>query len=156
IQDASVFVLAPPPVPGLGVGGGFKMMVQDRHGGTYRELEGAAQGMMGAAMNEPRVQGGFSSFNTASPRLVADDDRDKAQMLGVEPAEIYQTMGAYLGSTYVNDFNFLGRTFRVTAQAEPQFRDDPADIGALKVRSGTGAMAPLASVANLRDDSGPA
>jgi len=155
IQEANVFVLAPPPVPGLGAGSGFKMMVQDRSGGSYQALEGVTQSMMGAAASVPEVQGVFSLFNTGSPRITADIDRDKAQLLGVQPAEIYSAMGTYLGSTYINDFNLLGRTFRVTAQAEPQYRDDIADIGALKVRSASGGMVPLASVANLRDDSGP-
>ena len=156
IQEGDVFVLAPPPVPGLGAGSGFKMMVQDRSGSSYQALEGVTQGMMGGAMAVPEVQGVFSLFNTGSPRITADIDRDKAQLLGVQPAEIYGAMGTYLGSTYINDFNLLGRTFRVTAQAEPQYRDDIADIGALKVRSASGGMVPLASVANLRDDSGPA
>ncbi len=155
IQEASIFVIAPPAVPGLGAGGGFKMMIQAKAGGSYRELEGATMGMMGASMQAPQVAGVFSMFNTASPRITADVDRDKAQVLGVQPSQVYDTLGTYLGSTYINDFNFLGRTFRVTAQAEPQYRDDVSDIGALKVRSLTGGMVPLGSVANLRDDSGP-
>ena len=82
-----------------------------------------------------------------SPRIDADIDRDRAQLLGVQPSQIYEALGTYLGSTYVNDFNLLGRTFRVTAQAEPSARDDLADIGQLQVRSAGGEMVPLASVA---------
>jgi multidrug efflux pump subunit AcrB len=131
------------------------MMIQDRGAGGYRGLEGATFAMMGAAAQRPEVTQVFSTFNTGSPRIEADVDRDRAQLLGVQPAQVFEALGTYLGSTYVNDFNMLGRTFRVTAQAEPTARDDLADIGQLQVRSASGAMVPLASVATLRNDSGP-
>ena len=155
-EEAQVFVLAPPAVQGLGNGGGFKMMIQDRSGSDYRALEGATMAMMSAAQNEPKTQAVFSLFNTASPRITADIDRDKAQLLGVQPSQIYDTLGIYLGSSYINDFNLLGRTFRVTAQAEPDARDDLSDIANIKVRSNTGGMVPLGAVAELKDDTGPA
>jgi hydrophobe/amphiphile efflux-1 (HAE1) family protein len=156
IQEGNVLIIAPPAVPGLGAGGGFKMMVQDRSGAGYRALEGATMAMMGGAQQVQDVSGVFSLYNTGSPRITADVDRDKAQILGVQPGQVFDTLGVYLGSAYINDFNLLGRTFRVTAQAEPAYRDDLADIGALKVRSATGGMVPLSSVATLKDDSGPA
>jgi multidrug efflux pump subunit AcrB len=132
------------------------MMVQDRSGAGYRALEGATFAMMGAAAQAPdQVQQVFSTYNTGSPRVAADVDRDKALMMGVQPADVFNTLGVYLGSSYINDFNYLGRTFRVTAQAEPAYRDDIADIANLKTRSASGAMVPIGSVATLRDDSGP-
>ena len=156
IEDANIFVIAPPAVQGLGNGNGFQMMVQDRTGAGYRPLEGATFAMMGAAAQAPdQVQQVFSTYNTGSPRIAADVDRDKALMMGVQPSDVFNTLGVYLGSSYVNDFNYLGRTFRVTAQAEPTSRDDIADIANLKTRSATGAMVPIGSVANLREDSGP-
>ncbi|MEO7178094.1 MAG: multidrug efflux RND transporter permease subunit [Allosphingosinicella sp.] len=155
IQGANVFFIAPPAVPGLGTGNGFTMMIQDRSGAGYKALEGLTFGMMGAAGQEPKVAQVFSLFNTGSPRIQADVDRDRAQLLGVQPSQVYEALGTYMGSTYVNDFNLFGRTFRVTAQAEPAARDDLADIGRLQVRSSSGAMVPLASVATLRNDSGP-
>lgn len=156
IEDANIFVIAPPSVQGLGNGNGFKMMIQDRSGAGYRALEGATFAMMGAAAQSPeRVQQVFSLYNTGSPRIAADIDRDKALMMGVQPNDVFNTLGIYLGSSYINDFNFLGRTFRVTAQAEPSYRDDIADIANLKTRSASGAMVPIGSVATLRDDSGP-
>ncbi len=156
IEEANVFVIAPPAVPGLGTGNGFTMMIQDRTGAGYRALEGANFAMMGAAAQSRNVAQVFSLFNTGSPRVRADVDRDRAQLLGVQPAQIYEALGTYMGSTYVNDFNLLGRTFRVTAQAEPTARDDLADIGRLQVRSSSGEMVPLSAVATLRNDSGPA
>jgi len=155
IEDANVFVLAPPPVPGLGNGGGFKMMVQNRGAGDYRQLEAAANALVGAAHQSGQTQGVFSQFNTGSPRITADVDRDRAQLLGVAPGDVYDTLGIYLGSSYVNDFNMLGRSFRVTAQADPTSRDDVSDVANLKVRATGGAMVPLGSVATLRDDTGP-
>ena len=155
IQEANVFVIAPPAVPGLGTGNGFTMMIQDRTGAGYQALEQATGAMMGAAAQTPEVTQVFSLFNTGSPRVEADVDRDRAQLLGVQPAQIYEALGTYLGSTYVNDFNLLGRTFRVTAQAEPSARDDLSDIGRLQVRSVSGNMVPLSSVATLSDTSGP-
>jgi hydrophobe/amphiphile efflux-1 (HAE1) family protein len=154
-QGAQVFFLSPPPVPGLGNGSGFAMMLQDREGAGYQALQGATFAMMGAASQNPKVSQVFSLFNTGSPRIEADVDRDRAQLLGVQPTQVYAALGTYLGSTYVNDFNLLGRTFRVTAQAEAAARDDLADVGRLQVRSSTGAMVPLSAVATFRYGSGP-
>src|SRR3546814_7756062 len=110
--------------------------------------------MRGAAAQDKQVQQVSSLFNTGSPRIFADVDRDKAQILGVEPSQVYAALGTYLASTYVNDFNFLGRTFRVTAQAEPTARSRLEDVGRLQVRSSTGEMVPLSSVATFRNASG--
>jgi hydrophobe/amphiphile efflux-1 (HAE1) family protein len=157
LEEANIFVIAPPAVQGLGNGNGFKMMVQDRTGAGYRALEGATFAMMGAAAQAPdEVEQVFSTYNTGSPRIAADVDRDRALMMGVQPGDVFSTLGVYLGSAYINDFNYLGRTFRVTAQAEPAYRDDVADIANLKTRSASGAMVPIGAVATLRDDSGPA
>jgi hydrophobe/amphiphile efflux-1 (HAE1) family protein len=156
IQEANIFFLAPPPVEGMGNAGGFKMMVQDRSGAGYRALEQAANGLVGSAgQHADTTTGVFSQFNTGSPRVTADIDRDKALMLGVQPSDVYDALGTYLGSTYVNDFNLLGRTFRVTAQAEAQARDAPSDIGDIKVRSAQGGMVPIGSLATIRNETGP-
>jgi len=154
-DGAQVFFLSPPPVPGLGNGSGFSMMIQDRSGAGYEALQGATFGMMGGASQNPNVAQVFSLFNTGSPRIEADVDRDRAQLVGVQPSQVYAALGTYLGSTYVNDFNMLGRTFRVTAQAEASARDDLADVGRLQVRSASGQMVPLSSVATFRYGSGP-
>ena len=155
IEGANIFMIAPPAVQGLGNGSGFVMMIQDRSANAgWRGLEGATGAMMGAAMQQPNVEQVFSLFNTANPRIRADVDRDKAQLLGVEPGQVFEAIGTYIGSTYVNDFNLLGRTFRVTAQAEPGSRDDLADVGRLQVRSSSGEMVPLSAVATFHRDSG--
>ena len=156
-DEANIFMVAPPTVSGLGSGSGFVMMVQDRGGNGNRALEQTAGPLMGAAAQQPDVLNQvFTTFNTGTPRIRADVDRDRAQMLGVQPGAVYDALGTYIGSTYVNDFNFMGRTYRVTAQAEPYARDDATDIGRLQVRSSSGSMVPLSSLASLHDDSGPA
>jgi hydrophobe/amphiphile efflux-1 (HAE1) family protein len=155
ITAANVLVVAPPPVRGIGTGGGFKMMIEDRAGAGYPALEGAALKMMMAASKEPGLTSVFSSFSTKTPRLYADIDRLRAEQMGVPVANIFSTLGTYLGSSYINDFNFLGRTFRVTAQADAPYRDDVSDISRLQTRSASGAMVPLAAVMSLRSDSGP-
>ncbi len=156
IDEADIFIISPPAVNGLGNGSGFMMMVQDRGGAGYDALANAGFTMMGAAAQAPdKVNQVFTTYNTSSPRIAADVDRDRAQFLGVQPNQIYDTLGTYIGSTYVNDFNFLGRTYRVTAQADSSARDDAADVGRLQVRSASGQMVPISSVASLRDDTGP-
>jgi HAE1 family hydrophobic/amphiphilic exporter-1 len=155
IPGANILVIPPPPVRGIGTGGGFKMMVQDRSGKGYPALEAATFGMMMAGNQTEGLTSVFTLFNTGTPRVFADIDRDKAQLLGVNPADVFSTLQVYLGSSYVNDINLFGRTYRVTAQADAPFRNDPTDITNLKVRSSSGQMVPLGSVATLKDTSGP-
>src|SRR5690606_18178596 len=122
----------------------------------FKALEGATFAMMGAAAQMPdEVQQVFSLYNTGSPRIAASVDRDKALLMGVQPSTVFSTLGTYLGSTSVNDFNFLGRTFRVPPQADPAYRDERPCIANLRVRSASGGMVPIGSVAPLADDSGP-
>ncbi|MDX3909373.1 MAG: multidrug efflux RND transporter permease subunit [Sphingobium sp.] len=155
ITAGSVFFIAPPPIRGLGTGGGFKMMIEDRLGAGYKALEGAAFAMMGGANQTEGLTSVFTTFNTRTPRLYADIDRPRAEQMGVPVENIFATLGTYLGSSYINDFNYLGRTFRVTAQADAPYRDDAEDVGRLKTRSANGAMVPLAAVMTLQNDSGP-
>ena len=155
ITAGNVLVVPPPPVRGIGTGGGFKMMIEDRSGAGYAALEGAAFKMMMAANQQPGLTSVFTTFNTKTPRLKADIDRERAEQIGVPVERVFATLGTYLGSTYVNDFNFLGRTFRVTAQADAPYRDDIGDILRLKTRAASGTMVPLAAVMTLKNDSGP-
>ncbi len=155
INAGTIIVIAPPPVRGLGTGGGYKMIIEDRAGAGYQALEKAAFAMMGEANKTPGLRSVFTTFNTKTPRLYADVDREKAEQMGVPVQNIFNTLNTYLGSTYINDFNYLGRTFRVTAEADAPYRDDVNDVGRLKTRSASGAMVPLAAVIDLRNDSGP-
>ncbi|UUL83097.1 efflux RND transporter permease subunit [Sphingomonas qomolangmaensis] len=155
LTQGMLLVIPPPPVQGIGTGGGWKMMIEDRQNRGYGALEAAAFQMMMKANTAPGIAGGFTLFNTKTPRLFADIDRERAEQLGVPVASIFSTLGTYLGSSYINDFNFLGRTFRVTAQADAPYRDETSDVGRLRTRSASGQMVPLDAVMTLRDDSGP-
>ena len=155
ITAGRILVIAPPPVRGIGTGGGYKMMVEDRGGAGLKALETVANNMAGKANQQPGLTSVFTPFNTHTPRLFADIDRERTEKLGVPVEGVFAALGTYLGSTYITDFNYLGRTFRVTAQADAPFRDAVSDVGRLRTRSDSGAMVPLASVMNLRNDSGP-
>ena len=150
-----LLVIAPPPVAGIGTGGGWKMLIEDRGNLGYKALEGAAFGMMMKANQTPGITSAFTTFNTRTPRLFADIDRERAEQLGVPVANVFSTLGTYLGSSYINDFNYLGRTYRVTAQADAPYRDQISDVGHLRTRSAAGNMVPLDSVMTLKNDSGP-
>lgn len=155
VPEGRAFIIAPPAVQGLGRGGGFKVVLQDRNGQGLTTLGQVAWSVVGAANQDPRLTQVFTDFSTDSPRVRVDVDRDRAQRLGVDPASVYAALGTYLGSTYVNDFNFSGRTYRVTAMAEADARDDFADIGRLRVRGGDNELVPIASVATITTESGP-
>ncbi|HEU0310042.1 MAG TPA: multidrug efflux RND transporter permease subunit [Sphingomicrobium sp.] len=155
VDEAMVFVIPPPVVQGIGNGGGYRMIIQDRADNGYQALEQAAYQVMGAAQQEKGLANVFTLYNTATPRVYADIDRAKADMLGVPPARVFEALQVYLGSAYVNDFNLLGRTFRVTAQADANWRDDPSDIAQLKTRSNGGQMVPIGAVATFADKTGP-
>ncbi|OYY71859.1 efflux RND transporter permease subunit [Sphingomonas sp. 28-63-12] len=155
ITDGVLLVIPPPPVRGIGTGGGWKLLIEDRTNAGYAALEGAAFAMMMKANQTPGITSTFTTFNVRTPRLFADIDRPRAEQLGVPVQNIFSTLGTYLGSSYINDFNFLGRTYRVTAQADAPYRDEIADVGKLKTRSASGAMVPLDAVMTLKNDSGP-
>ncbi len=155
ITDARLMVVKPPVIRGIGSAGGFRLMVQDRNGEGPRALQQVANGLIAKANGAEGLAGVYTFFDTSTPRVRADIDRDKAQLLGVSPASVFEALEVYLGSAFVNDFNLLGRTFRVTAQADAEFRESPADIANLQTRSVNGAMVPLGSVATLSDTTGP-
>ena len=132
IQEAMVFVVLPPPVMGIGNAGGFRMIVEDRAGRGPQALLAATQAMMGKAAENKGLMQVFSLFETTTPQLYLDIDRTKAQMLGISVPDVFAALQIYLGSSYVNDFNLFGRTFRVVAQAQSASRQDTDDV--LRIR----------------------
>ena len=155
IKGAFVITLAPPPVRGIGTAGGFKMLVQDKRGRGPAALEAAVQDLVGAANKTEGLAGVFTLFNTRTPKVFADIDRTRAQMLGVPITRVFEAMQVYLGSAYINDFNILGRTYQVVAQADEQFRRETHDIANLKTRNNAGKMVPIGAIADFRDVTGP-
>jgi hydrophobe/amphiphile efflux-1 (HAE1) family protein len=155
IQEAYVLTIPPPPVQGMGNAGGFKMMIQDRAGLGSDALAKASQELVAAANRDPALAGVFTLFSTRSPSVYADIDRVKAQKVGLTPTDVFSTLQVYLGSQYVNDFNYLGRTFQVIAQADGSFRSNTGDISRLKARNAAGEMVPVGSVAQMRHETAP-
>jgi hydrophobe/amphiphile efflux-1 (HAE1) family protein len=155
IQEAQVFVAAPPPVSGIGNAGGFRMMVEDRAGRGYQALQNAVYAMMGRAAQTPGLVQVYSLFENQTPQLYLDIDRTKAQLLGVRIPDLFAALQIYLGSAYVNDFNLFGRTYRVVAQAQSQFRSDTRDVLKIRVRNSSGGTVPLGAFTTVRTVTGP-
>jgi hydrophobe/amphiphile efflux-1 (HAE1) family protein len=155
IQEAAVLVILPPPVAGIGNAGGFRMIIEDRAGRGSQALQQAVEAMMAKAAQTTGVVQVFSLFDTRTPQLYLEIDRTKAQLLGVRTPEVFSALQMYLGSSYVNDFNLFGRTFRVIAQAQSDYRNNPQDVLAIRVRNTEGETVPLASFTTVRDISGP-
>jgi multidrug efflux pump len=154
IQDAMVMVLSPPPVNGIGVTGGFKMMIQDRGDMGYEALYNATKALTGAAYGTGKLTQVYSGYTVNVPQLDADVDREKAKVQGVPLANLYETLQVNLGSLYANDFNRFGRTYQVIVQAESKFRDEAADITRLKTRNAAGEMVPIASLVKVKESFG--
>ena len=155
IQGATIAVFPPPPVQGLGTIGGFRLQVEDRRGAGFDALYAQTQNLIGKTADTPELAGLFSSFRVSVPQIKVDVDREKAKTEGVNLADAHQTLQAYLGSLYVNDFNRFGRTWQVNVSAEPRFRSDPSDIAALKTRNAAGRPVPLGSFVGVHRISGP-
>ena len=155
IKDARVVTIPPPPVQGLGSTGGFKMMLEDRAGLGPQALVRAANALVNAANKDRDFAGVFTLFNAGSPSIYADIDREKAEKVGLTPTAVFSTLQVYLGSQYVNDFNYLGRTYEVFVQADGQFRRTPQDLTRLKVRNASGEMVPIGTVTQPRDTTVP-
>jgi hydrophobe/amphiphile efflux-1 (HAE1) family protein len=155
INDAYVLTIPPPPVQGLGSAGGFKMMLEDRAGLGSEALVKAARALVAAANKDPSFAGAFTLFSTGSPSVYADIDRMKAEKVGLTPTDVFSTLQVYLGSQYVNDFNYLGRTYQVVVQGDGEFRTTSQDIAHLKARNTSGEMVPIGTVAQLRSKTIP-
>jgi HAE1 family hydrophobic/amphiphilic exporter-1 len=155
ITGADVRVIPPPPVRGIGSTGGWKFIVEDQGGHTPQALEAVANDLAKAANQDPAIAKAFVTYNTRTPRLFADIDRTKAEMLGVPDSNVFATLQTYLGSTFINDFNLFGHTFQVLAQADAPYRNNEAQLGELRTRSTSGAMVPLGSVVNISHVTGP-
>ncbi|CEK10924.1 efflux RND transporter permease subunit [Legionella hackeliae] len=155
IKEAMIVVIPPPPVRGIGNAGGFKMMIQDRAGRGINVLSEAVANLALKANQAEATTSVFTFFENSTPRIHLAFEREKAERLGVPVARVIETLEVFLGSVFINEFNYLGRTFRVIAQGDSEFRHTPDDILRLKVRNNSGDMVPIGSVATLEDTVGP-
>ncbi|WP_188062536.1 efflux RND transporter permease subunit [Sphingobium sp. KCTC 72723] len=154
-DKARILLVPPPLIQGIGSAGGYRLMVQDREDRGYAALNTVGQDLIAKANQTPGLAQIYTLFDVATPRVFADVDRRKADLLGVPPERVFEAMQVYLGSAFVNDFNLLGRTYRVTAQADANHRGSVADIANLKTRSNSGQMVPLGAVSTFQDKTGP-
>jgi len=156
IPEALVLVFPPPPVRGVGSAGGFKMQIEDRSGqGTPQQLQAVTAKVIEEAQKRPELSALFSSFRAGVPQLYGNVDRVKAKQQKVAVTDVFQALQVFLGGLYVNDFNYLGRTWHVTAQADAPYRAKASDIARLQTRNADGKMVPLNAVMDLKDITGP-
>ncbi len=155
IQEGMVFAFTLPPIFGLGTGGGFEMQLQDKSGLGLLALQNAGQELSASATVQPSLTNVFSTFRASVPSVFVDVDREKTFNMGVPLQSVFDAMGAYLGSAYVNDFNKFGRTWQVKVQADSVFRSKSEDIMKLQVRNQNGQMLPLGAMATVKDALGP-
>ncbi len=155
VKEGQTMVLNPPPVPGLGFAGGFTFELQDRSGKSPQELEAVAQGFLAQGRTNPLLASLYTPFSTAVPQIFLDVDRDKAKTLGIPINAIFNTLQINLGGSFVNLFSRFGRTWRVYVQSEAEYRRTPEDIGNLEVRTDTGAMVPVSTLAKVNMTTGP-
>jgi multidrug efflux pump len=155
IPEALTTVFTPPAVNGLGSSSGFKLIIEDREGLGFPELERQIQRLIDRSKTSDKVEHLFCVFRARMPQLYVDLDRDQCQSLGVNPKEVFDALQIYLGSFYVNDFNGFGRTWQVIVQAHGDFRNDPNKIKLLKVRNAQGAMVSMGALLKIREIGGP-
>jgi hydrophobic/amphiphilic exporter-1 (mainly G- bacteria), HAE1 family len=155
VPEAIAFLFSPPAIPGLGNSGGFSFWLQDRSGGSVESLDQNLQKFLAAARQRPELTGVSSQFSATAPQLFADVDRDKVLKQGVAVGDVYQTMQAYLGGLFLNQFNRFGRQWRVFLQAEGEERLSDHDISQYYVRNNDGNMVPLSSLLATRRILGP-
>ncbi len=154
IQEAVGVPLLTPSLPGVGNAGGFALYVQDQAATGSENLDNVVQGLIQTSQTQSAIQAMFTTFSARVPQLYADIDREQVKTMGIPLQDVFDTLGAFLGSAYVNDFSFLGRIFQVRAQADARFRAEPEDINALRVRTSDGGMVPLGSLLNVEETLG--
>ncbi len=155
IQEANIFAFLPPAIMGLGEMGGFQMQLQDRAGVGLSALEQVAQEMARDANAQTGVENVYTMFRANVPQLFAEVDRTQTKILGISLSNVFNTLQAYLGSVYVNDFNKFGRTYQVKVQADARFRAKVDDIRQLEVRNSRGEMIPLGTLLSVDETLGP-
>jgi hydrophobe/amphiphile efflux-1 (HAE1) family protein len=155
IQDALVIAFSMPPISGMSNTGGFEGYIQSRSGGSLYDLDAKVKEVIAAAGQRPELGRVSTTFSVNSPQLRINLNREQAKAMGVPVDRVFQTMEATFGSSYVNDFNLLGRTFQVTMQSESDYRDNPEDIGDVYVRSDSEEMIPLTALVDVEHTTGP-
>lgn len=145
-KEGSVLAVAPPPIPGLGISGGFSLQIQEKQTGDIKQFEANVGKFLGAANARPEIAMAYTLFNARTPNYKLEVNREQAKKMGVSVGAIYSTISTYLGSSYVNDFTKYGRNFRVVAQADTNFRSSIDDLRLLYVKNAAGTPVPLSTL----------
>jgi HAE1 family hydrophobic/amphiphilic exporter-1 len=145
-KEGSLLAVTPPPIPGLGISGGFTMQIQEQQTGDIKKFEGVVGKFLAAANQRPEIGMAYTLFNARTPNYQLHVDRDKAKKMGVSIGDVYNTISAYLGSSYVNDFTKYGRSFRVVTQADTSFRSSIQDMSQLYVKNSKGTPVPINTI----------
>ena len=153
--EAIAFAFGPPAIPGLGTAGGFTFMLQDRSGGSVEQLSEISERFTLAARKRPEISSLVTTFRSSVPQLFVNVDQDRVLKQGLQFSEVYQTLQAFLGGAYVNQFNRFGRQWKVYIQAEPEYRTNVDKINSFYVRNSKSEMTPLASLVTVKRVSGP-
>ena len=158
ISEGLVLAFNPPSIRGLGSTGGFSLQVQDPSSREFSQFSEAVQTFLARASEDPAIGSATSSFRVTAPRMYARVNRERAKALGIPISEVFDTMQAYFGNLYINDFVKFGRVYRVQTEAEAEYRSNPEDIGKIYVRAQNGngvSMVPLSTVVTMELASGP-
>jgi HAE1 family hydrophobic/amphiphilic exporter-1 len=155
ITEAQAFAFGPPAIPGLGNGSGFSIMLQDKGGNDPNYLAENMVKFIRKANERPEIGSAFSTFQANVPQRYMNVDKEKALKMGINLNDLYQTVGAFMGGAYVNDFTRFGRLYKTYIQAEPQYRNKESDINNFFIRNNAGDMVPLATIAHIEAISGP-
>ncbi|MEI9933634.1 MAG: efflux RND transporter permease subunit [Ferruginibacter sp.] len=151
VKEAKIIPIPPPAIPGLGNAGGFSIQIEQRQtNDDIKTFEKVVNNFVAEANKQPEISGAFTFFSAHTPGYEVDVDRDKCKTLGLNIADVYNTMQMYMGSTYINQLTIYGRNFYVVAQADSTFRNDVKDIGQYYVRNATGQMIPLSTVVSYK------
>jgi hydrophobe/amphiphile efflux-1 (HAE1) family protein len=146
LREATVVAFNPPPIPGLGATGGFSFKLQDRAGNSPEDLARVAQELVEAARKRPELGSVYSKFDPRTPAIRLDIDREKAKKLGVAINDVSMALQTFLGGVNINDFSRFGRSFKVSMQAEPEYRADIKGLNLMHVRAASGEMVPLSTL----------
>lgn len=155
LPEATAFAFAPPPIPGLGASAGFSLMLQDLQGNTPQYLEQQARAFIKAAQERPEIGRAMTLYRSSIPQKSIQVDKDRVEKLGLRLDDVNQTVAAFLGGSFVNNFNQFGRQYRTYLQADAEYRMDPGGLNDFFVRGVDGTMVPLGAVAAVKDTVGP-
>ncbi len=155
VNSAQVFSFEPPTIPGLGSGTGFTFMLQDKGGNTPEYLSEQADAFLAKANARPEIGNAFTTFKASVPQKFLDINRDKALKMGVDLNDLYATIGAFLGGSYVNDFNKFGRLYKAYVQAEPEYRTDESKLSLFYIKNKDGEKVPLTTLVSVKEINGP-